>query len=89
MAKDTRERLDNIKWKTGVAAKCREYHIPPPGTPQEEEVGGEQWVLWQAQERVWLAERERRDSRLWWIAAISAAASVVSAITALVAVLSQ
>jgi hypothetical protein len=33
------------------------------------------------------AAREERDSRLWWVAFISAAAAVVSALTALIAVI--
>ena len=41
------------------------------------------------QKRVREAERSIREQKLWWIAVISAIASVVSAVTALVAVLSQ
>jgi hypothetical protein len=37
------------------------------------------------QRRVMDAERHLREHRLWWVALISAVASVVSALTALVA----
>ena len=36
--------------------------------------------------RIQDAVREERDSRLWWVAFISAATAVVSALTALIAV---
>jgi hypothetical protein len=48
---------------------------------------GKEWVLMQAQLRVWEGEREERNARVWWFALASAAASVVSAVVALVAIL--
>ena len=38
------------------------------------------------QKRIWQAERERRDARLWWIALLSCIASVLAALAAWYAV---
>jgi len=73
-------------WERDVRQRCEIQGLPGPGMADLDR-GSSEWRLLQAQYRVWEAEREQRNARLWLIALASAVASVLSAMAAWVAVL--
>jgi len=84
-AKEEAKGYDFGTWDRTVQQKCERLGLPGPGMADTGR--GKEWVLMQAQLRVWEGEREERNARVWWFALASAAASVVSAVVALVAIL--
>ena len=68
--------------------RAEELGIDISGSPITQSVSGrhKQADEHEIQRRVIEAERSIRESRLWWLAVLSAIASIISAITALVAV---
>ena len=71
--------------------RCRELGIECSGLEIRENDSGENWKVYEfeLQRKVIETERSIREHRLWIIALISAIASVVSAIIALVVVLAN
>ncbi len=57
------------------------------GVSQHAIFDGQQTDTAELQRRVWQAERERRDAKLWWVALLSCIASVISALAAWMAIL--
>jgi hypothetical protein len=73
-------------WDRTVRQKCERLGLPGPGMTDLDR-GSSEWRVLQAQLRVWEAEREQRNARVWLIALASAVASILSAMAAWVAVL--
>ncbi len=71
-----------------LEARAKELGVDIKGPPITQSASGTQRRASDSelQRRVTEAERGIRESRLWWLAVISAVASVISAITALIAV---
>ncbi|MBI2542386.1 hypothetical protein HYV80_06785 [Candidatus Woesearchaeota archaeon] len=69
--------------------RCKELGIECSGLEIRQRDSGENWKVYEfkLQKKIMEAERSIREHRLWIIALVSAIASAVSAIIALVAVL--
>jgi hypothetical protein len=67
--------------------RCRELGIDTQGTPRTQSLSGNspQASDYELQRRLIETERSIRENRVWMVALASAIASVVSAVTALVA----
>lgn len=69
--------------------RAEELGIDTAGNAIRQKDSGEHWAVyeWELRRRIIEVERSIREHRLWMVALISAIASVISATTAIVAVL--
>jgi hypothetical protein len=80
-----------MKMKTGseLEAECKKYGVYTDTPIYQSTSGTRRADDAELQRRLIAVKRHFRESRMWWLAFISAVASVISAATALVAILAS
>jgi len=78
------EKKPHQKWGYMLEQEADRLGVSRYGT-----FNGQTLNIAELQRRIWQAKREKRDARLWWIAFISALASLASALAAWHAVVSR